>query len=357
MDTQTLTLDLQHIDAAAIDKAAALLRSGELVAFPTETVYGLGADALNPTAVGRIFEVKGRPANDPIIVHIASADQLAEVAVDPPAVVVALAAKFWPGPLTVVLNRASKVAANVGGGRSTVGVRVPNHPIAQALIRAAGVPVAAPSANLFGHTSPTSAHHVLDDLNGKIPLILDGGPTPVGVESTVIDLSVDPPQLLRPGGVTLEAIETFLPNIVTVTHYALPDDGALSGPGMLEKHYAPRAELRLIEGTDGAIRRAILKLSNQLLDQGKKVGLLIATDDKNALPGLDNSIEIVTVGPLKDLDKVAKNLYEGMRKLDARSVDVILARSFPTDGIGAAIHDRLVRAARGQVIQAEQVLQ
>lgn len=350
MQTRTLTLDPGKLDAAILQEAADLIRAGQLVAFPTETVYGLGANASDSAAVGRIFEAKGRPSTDPVIVHLASADQLSEVAIDIPALAQTLIAKFWPGPLTLILKRGPKIVDQVSAGLPTVGVRVPANPIAQALIRAAGVPIAAPSANLFGHTSPTTAHHVLDDLNGKIPLILDGGATGVGVESTIVDLTTDPPGLLRPGGVTLEALQPLIPNLVMIKHYAAENE-AVAAPGMLEKHYAPRAELRLLEGADGAIRRAMLTMSNQILDQGKTVGLLLANDDKNSLPGLDNSVEIVTLGPLEDLEKVAKNLYEGMRKLDARGVAVILARSYPAVGIGSAIRDRLVRAAQGRVIQ------
>jgi L-threonylcarbamoyladenylate synthase len=351
METQVLTIDPQNIDMQKIEQAAQILRSGGLVAFPTETVYGLGADAFNADAVSQIFTVKERPTNDPIIVHVAEQAQLTTVAMDIPPIVNTLIEKFWPGPLTIVLKRAAQVAQNVGGGHATVGVRMPAHPVALALITSLGKPIAAPSANRFGHTSPTDAHHVLDDLNAKIPLILDAGATEIGVESTVIDLSVDPPQLLRPGGVPLEALEPILPNIVVTTRYASPDPTeTLEGPGLLEKHYAPKAELRLIEGPDAAIRRHLVTLSNELLDAGKSVGLLVANEDKETLLGLDVSVEVVTLGPLHDLSKIAQHLYHGMRKLDVRKVDVILARSYPQQGIGAALRDRLVRAAQGKVI-------
>jgi L-threonylcarbamoyladenylate synthase len=349
MDTRTIIIDPEKIDPQKIAEAADLIRGGQVVAFPTETVYGLGANATDSAAVARIYEAKGRPSADPVIVHIAAAEQLAEVAAVVPPLAQTLIAKFWPGPLTLVLARNEKIPPNVSANLPTVGVRMPNHPIAQALIKAAGVPIAAPSANPFGHTSPTDAHHVLDDLNGKIPLILDGGSTPIGVESTVLDLTTDPPQILRPGGVTLEALAQLVPNVEVAARVASTGEVAMPAPGMMEKHYAPHAELRLFEGADGAVRRALISESNKLLDQGKTVGLLVANDDKDSLPGLDNSVPVVTLGPLEDLEKVAKNLYAGMRKLDVRNVDVILARSYPTTGIGGAIRDRLVRAAQGKV--------
>ena len=202
----------------AIAEAAALIRAGELVAFPTETVYGLGADALNAQAVAKIFAAKQRPANDPLIVHIAVTDQLAQLSPAVPALAQALIAAFWPGPLTLVLPRRADLPAILSAGLPTVAVRMPSHPVAQALIEAAGTPIAAPSANLFSHTSPTTAQHVWEDLNGQIPLILDGGPTPVGVESSVLDLSGSHPRLLRPGAVSVEAIARLAPDVEVVRH-------------------------------------------------------------------------------------------------------------------------------------------
>src|SRR5260221_761377 len=210
--TRIATVDPANIDPALITEAAALIRAGQLVAFPTETVYGLGANAFDAEAVARIFEAKGRPATDPLIVHIASSDGLASVALEVPEIARTLIAAFWPGPLTLVLRKQAQVVSAVSAGLQTVAVRMPAHPVALALIKSAGVPIAAPSANLFGHASPTTAQHVVADLDRRIPLVLDAGPTEVGLESTILDVTGDYLRLLRPGGIPLEAIRAHLPD-------------------------------------------------------------------------------------------------------------------------------------------------
>jgi L-threonylcarbamoyladenylate synthase len=349
--TDVLTVNPLHPDAAAIDRAAALIRAGQLVAFPTETVYGLGANALDEQAVSRIFEAKGRPPDDPVIVHIQRLGQLSDVTPPIPDLALALMETFWPGPLTLVLPRGPRVPPNVSAGLPTVAIRMPAHPVAAALIAAADVPVAAPSANLFAHSSPTTAQHVYADLAGRIPLILDGGPTRVGVESTIVDLSGDHPRLLRPGGVPLEAIARFAPTIEVVTCYARPGEGPVPAPGMLLKHYSPRAELRLFDGPDGPLRRALAQIAVDLLGQGRRVGLLVADEDREALSGLD--APVVTLGSLNDLAQIARNLFGGLRDLDAQGVDVILARAYPPNGIGLAVRDRLIRAAGGHLTHVE----
>ncbi|MDQ2807830.1 MAG: L-threonylcarbamoyladenylate synthase, partial [Chloroflexota bacterium] len=250
-ETAIWAVDPQHPDAALLAQAGALLRAGELVAFPTETVYGLGANALDPGAVARIFAAKERPAADPLIVHIADLSGLAEVAADWSDLVAPLAAAFWPGPLTLVLPRGPAVPLAVTAGGATVAVRMPAHPIALGLIRAAGVPIAAPSANRFTRPSPTRAADVAADLDGRLPLILDGGPTQHGVESTVLDLTCSPPRLLRPGAIPLEQLRALLPNVAT-TAPAAPNGEIARSPGTLLKHYAPQAELWLFDGPDPA---------------------------------------------------------------------------------------------------------
>lgn len=338
----------------AIAEAAALIRAGELVAFPTETVYGLGADALNAQAVASIFAAKQRPANDPLIVHIATTDQLAQLSPAVSALANALIDAFWPGPLTLVLLRHPELPVMLSAGLPTVAVRMPAHPVALALIAAAGTPIAAPSANLFSHTSPTTAQHVWDDLNGRVPLILDGGPTPVGVESSVLDLSGERPRLLRPGAVSVEAIARLAPDVEVVRRYLDPADvdaDAQLSPGLLLRHYSPRAEVHLFEGTDEAVQAALAQGARELRLSGKRVGLLIAEEDRAPLEraGVTHIAPIIALGHLGDLEHVARTLFSGLRALDTLGVDVILARAFPAHGIGLAIHDRLTRAAEGRV--------
>jgi len=247
--TLILPVSLEGVPAENLERAAALLRAGKLVAFPTETVYGLGADAMNAEAVKGIFAAKERPYSDPLIVHLPTAEHIFQVAARIPAIVQELARHFWPGPLTLILPRRPDIPPVVTAGGDTVGVRVPGHPIARALLFAAGVPVAAPSANRFMHTSPTTAAHVLADLEGRIDCVLDGGPCGVGVESTVLDITISPPRILRPGGVTLEALRTLLPDVQgpdqrasAETEAAAPAASARA-PGQMPRHYAPHTRL------------------------------------------------------------------------------------------------------------------
>jgi L-threonylcarbamoyladenylate synthase len=340
---------------SAIAEAAALIQAGELVAFPTETVYGLGADALNADAVAKIFVAKQRPANDPLIVHIAAVDQLELISPSVPALALVLIEAFWPGPLTLVLPRHAHLPPMLSAGLPSVAVRMPAHPVAKALIEAAGTPIAAPSANLFSYTSPTTAQHVWEDLRGRIPLILDGGPTPVGVESSVLDLSGPRPRLLRPGGVSLEAIARFATDVDVVRRYVDPGEGAdaeaVASPGMLLRHYSPRAKVYLVEGPETAVQAALAADARDLRKSGKLVGLLIAEEDRGPLEraGVIDYAPVIALGPLDDIEHVARTLYAGLRALDSLGVDVILARAFPAQGIGLAVHDRLLRAAEGRV--------
>lgn len=346
--TRILNIDAHRPDPRFIAKAAAVLRAGGLVAFPTETVYGLGADGLNPAAVARIFEAKERPPTDPLILHIAEPEALASLVLEVPQAARELANRFWPGPLTLVLPKRPVVPDIVTAGLPTVAVRMPAHPVALALIRAAGTPVAAPSANRFGHTSPTTAQHVLEDLGGRIDLILDAGPTPVGVESTVLDLTGPLPTILRPGGLPREAIEAVVgPVAVRVPAQA----GPMPSPGMFPKHYAPRAEMVFLQGPAAWTRTTMRELVARYVAEGHRVGVLIAEEDQEALAGLP--VESVVLGPEDDLEGIARRLYEGLRELDGRGLSLILARDFGERGLGLAIRDRLTRAAGGRVIRAE----
>jgi L-threonylcarbamoyladenylate synthase len=346
--TQTLHISATHPQPDLIAQAAQIIRSGCLVAFPTETVYGLGANALDPQAIERIFIAKGRPATDPLIAHIAHRDQLNDLALDLPSLAIDLGEKLWPGPLTLVLKRNPRVPANLSAGRDTVAVRHPAHPVAAALIESAGVPIAAPSANLFSHPSPTTATHVLHDLDGRIDLILDGGPTKIGVESTVLDLTASIPTLLRPGGISVETLRELIPDLI-VAHRILSADEAASSPGQLLKHYSPNSPMLLFTGPRDLVLEHIHQQVHQLLEDNKRVGLLLPDIDLNQFPDLQSSnLHSFPLGP--DLTTIAHNLFNGLRALDEMSLDVILARDLGRDGLALAIWDRLFRAAEGKVI-------
>lgn len=346
--TQIIPVDPHHPDADAIRQAAAVLRDGGLVAFPTETVYGLGANALDADAIAGIYRAKGRPANNPLIAHISTVAELARVAVDIPERAQQLAAAFWPGALTLVLKRHPQVPGSVSQGRDTIAVRLPSHPVAHALIEAAGVPVVAPSANRFTRPSATTAQHVLADLDGRVDLILDGGPTPIGVESTVVDLTVDPPIVLRPGGVTFEALREHMPDVQRYSAaVAMDDDSARpASPGMLSKHYSPNASMLLFRGPFEAVTDTMRRTIGDCMQAGQKVGLLLPDAEQPLFADLD--VDVVRLGT--DADQMARHLFAALRQLDEQGVDCILARIPPAEGLGVTVGDRLLRAAEGQVI-------
>lgn len=334
-------------ESPAIRRAGELLRAGRLVAFPTETVYGLGADATNATAVERIFAAKERPYSDPLIVHLSTADDLLSVARDVPPVVFALAARFWPGPLTLIVPRAEAISPIVAAGGDTLGVRVPDHPIAHALLDAAGVPVAAPSANRFMHTSPTTAAHVLADLAARVDCVLDAGPCAVGVESTVLDVLVDPPRVLRPGGVTLEALREVVPDVEGPTSQPpgelAPDEKAARAPGQMARHYAPHTRLVVFDARGPVALAALRAEAEVALARGARVGALLPDDETDALAGLP--VVIARLGASGDLAGISRRLYAALRELDSVGLDVILTHTFGKAGLGLAIWDRLRRAA------------
>jgi L-threonylcarbamoyladenylate synthase len=345
--TLVLPVDPAAPDPMAIRQAAAVLQDGGLVAFPTETVYGLGANALDAEAVQGIFAAKGRPAYDPLIVHLAGPEALADVVAEIPPLVETLAARFWPGPLTLVLPRGPRIPLTVTAGGPTVAVRIPAHPVALALIRTAGFPIAAPSANRFGHLSPTQAAHVLDDLDGCIDVLLDGGPTPVGVESTVLSLVTPVPTILRPGGVSREALAAVLGQVDVEGCVFTAEDVAPS-PGTLAQHYAPRAKLTLYQGSREAVLRAMHAAAAQLAAAGQRVGLLLAEGDASAFAGLPVTIQSIETDG--ELESAARQLFTALRALDRAGVTAILARDFGAHGLGLAIRDRLTRAAAGHVV-------
>ena len=355
--SDVIRIDPLAIDRAALAPAADRLRSGGLVAFPTETVYGLGAHALDRAAVRRVFEVKGRPPTDPLIVHVASVEDMTRLVSDVPEIAQTLAARFWPGALTLVLRRASAVPDEVTAGLQTVAIRMPSHPVARALLELAGVPVAAPSANLFSRPSPTRAAHVLDDLDGRIDLIVDAGPTELGIESTVLDVTSDSPTILRPGAVTLEMLRQALPGITNLSRDprsgAREHQAAMPAPGMLDKHYSPRAPMTLYEG-NGTVD-AIVADARLARNRGQRVGIIAADEDRRKLAaagGVEGGppLKIVSLGSLDEIEAVAARLYAGFRELDAAGVELILARGFPArSGIGIAVQDRMRRAAGNRI--------
>ncbi len=315
--TRLLTVHPQHPEPTIIAEAARLIRAGGLVAFPTETVYGLGANALDAQAVRNIFLAKERPANDPLIVHIADFEALPPLVTHLPPQVEELAHAFWPGPLTLILPRSAAIPDEVTAGGPTVAVRLPAHPVARALIRAAACPIAAPSANRFGRLSPTRAEDVLADLNGRIDLILDGGPTHVGVESTVLSLVTPVPTILRPGGVSREALAVILGD-VALLHREVEDEEIAPSPGTLSKHYAPRTPLRLLTGADAAILATMRRAALEAASRGKRVGLLVAEEDLPALRNLPAVIEVA--GSLRDPRGVARRLFPALRTLDNANI-------------------------------------
>ena len=352
--TLRLQADPTHLDTVearnAIARAAEILREGGLVAMPTETVYGLGANALDAAAVARIFAAKQRPSWDPIIVHIAGPvtanRMLEEVVADVPETARKLMTAFWPGPLTLLLQRSERVPDSVTAGRRLVGVRMPAHPVASALILQAGIPVAAPSANLFGHTSPTTAAHVLEDLDGRIDAILDAGPTDHGVESTVLDPNQNPMVIYRPGAITADQIRAVAGGEVEVFNVdaelrATPRE-ALPSPGVGIRHYAPRARVILIEAPLADLPQ---RLAAAAADHGQeRIGLMLPAEVAPGSAG-EGSAAIYPWGSWAAPEELARNLYAGLRELDAQGCMVILCPLPPDGGVGAAIRDRLRKAA------------
>ncbi|MBC6976225.1 threonylcarbamoyl-AMP synthase [Bacillus sp. Xin] len=331
-------------DYPQLQEAARLLRENEAIAFPTETVYGLGANAMNDEAIAKIFEAKGRPSDNPLIVHIGAKSQLGEIVREITPVAEVLMKHFWPGPLTIILPKKNGISEKVTAGLDTVGVRMPDHPVALALIEAANVPVAAPSANRSGRPSPTLAHHVYEDLNGKIAGIVDGGATGVGVESTVVDCTSEVPTILRPGGITKEQLEEVI-GTVSLDPALKDEKEKPKAPGMKYTHYAPKAPLSIVEGS----REFIQQLVDKKKEEGYTVGVLTTEEYQHVY----KADVVLSCGVRSDLASVATKLYDVLRTFDASKVDVIFSESFPNEGIGNAIMNRLTKAAGHHIIIEE----
>ncbi|MED1202911.1 L-threonylcarbamoyladenylate synthase [Heyndrickxia acidicola] len=329
--------------ASLLEEAAKALKSDEVVAFPTETVYGLGANAKSDTAVEKIYKAKGRPNDNPLIVHISDYSELDELVESIPAKAKKLMDAFWPGPLTVILERKPGVLSEyVTAGLSTVGIRMPDHPVALRLIKKSGLPIAAPSANQSGRPSPTSAKHVMDDLSGRIAGVLDGGETGVGVESTVIDCSLEPPMIFRPGGISKEQIEVVIGYVDIDPALHENEKEKPKSPGMKYTHYAPDAPMYLVEGDQAFLQQLI----EEKRETGLKVGVL-ATEE--SATGYDADA-VIPCGSRGDLESVAHSLYDTLRAFNEENIDVIFSEVFPYQGIGLAIMNRLEKAAGKQWI-------
>ena len=348
MRAEVVAMTGENLDMDAIKKAGDILKAGGLVAFPTETVYGLGGNALDPQASMKIYAAKGRPSDNPLIVHIAELEQLEKITTEIPEGARILAEKYWPGPLTMIVWKNEKVPYETTGGMDTVAIRMPNHPVALALIDESGCMIAAPSANTSGKPSPTEAGHVALDLDGKIPMILDGGPVGIGIESTIIDLTEKVPMILRPGYITKEMLEEVLGEEVRIDPGIIASDSTKKpkAPGMKYKHYAPKADLVLVEGEQEAVVAEINALVREKQAAGLKVGV-VATDETESLYQADY---VVTIGARSDEDAIARHLYKILREFDDWNVDAIYSESFSTPRIGQAIMNRLMKAAGHQVI-------
>ena len=327
MKTEVIKIDQNNMDTEALERAAAIIRDGGLVAFPTETVYGLGADALSAEASKKIYAAKGRPSDNPLIVHVAEFSDMEKIAQEMPEEAKKLADAFWPGPLTMIVRKNDKVPYETTGGMDTVAVRMPNHPVALELIRRSGGYIAAPSANTSGKPSPTLAEHVAFDMDGRIPMILDGGPVGIGIESTIVDLTEDIPMILRPGYITPKILARIFQNV-------------------RNRHYAPKADLILVDGEEEKVVAKINALAKEAVLLGKKVGIIGTDETIDRYP----EGEVVSIGARSDEDAIAKHLYKLLRDFDEKEVDIIYSESFATPRIGQAIMNRLLKAAGHQVI-------
>ena len=335
------------IEEDGIRRAGEILKKGGLVAFPTETVYGLGANALDETAAGRIYRAKGRPSDNPLIVHIADWKDIFLIAEEIPEQAEKLAEAFWPGPLAMILQKSDAVPLTTTGGLSTVAVRMPDHDIARALIRAGGGYVAAPSANTSGRPSPTTAQHVADDMDGVIDMIIDGGPAGIGLESTIVDLTEGTPVILRPGYINEEMLGRVLGRIET-DRALISDDDTIrpKAPGMKYRHYAPKAQLFIVEGEEERVRKKINEMAGQHALRGGKVGV-IGTDESL---GYYHEGIVKSIGSRLDEISIAQHLYGILREFDELDVSVIYSESFETPQMGQAIMNRLIKAAGHQII-------
>lgn len=353
METEIIKIDqdkegFTEAEDQALRRVGRIIKNGGLAAFPTETVYGLGGDALNPDSSRKIYAAKGRPSDNPLIVHICRFEDIYGIASNVPEAAVKLARAFWPGPLTMILRKSDRVPSETTGGLDTVAVRFPSHPAARRLIEYGGGYIAAPSANLSGKPSPTRAKYVIEDMEGRIDAIVDGGEAGIGLESTIIDLTVDPPQILRPGYVTEEMLERVTGQVETDAGSIAPDgEKAPRAPGMKYRHYAPRGVLTIVEGEPEAVVSYVNKQAAQDRLAGEKTGV-IATEETRGQYAAD---VVKCVGSREDRESVARNLFAVLREFDDENVVRIYSESFSSQGLGQAIMNRLLKAAGHRVIK------
>jgi L-threonylcarbamoyladenylate synthase len=339
--TEVLRINSKKPDDAIIETASSLIRSGEIVAFPTETVYGLGANALDPLAISKIYQIKGRPSDNPLIVHIGDLNMLSGLVSTISPREMRMIKKFWPGPITLIFKKSKSVPKITTGGLGTVAVRMPRNKIALALIKRSGLPIAAPSANLSGKPSPTNASHVKEDLDGKVKLILDGGRTQIGIESTVIDMTPRIPVILRPGGISKERIEDEIGEVSfhdTLLGIRSKSKKINKSPGMKYRHYSPNARVIIVEGSKTRAEEKIIELTKKLKDDGKRVSIM--TTNRSLKP---NANIIQFLG--NNLDTIARNLFANLRKADKDHIDVIVVQGIKYNNTGFAIMNRLKKAA------------
>ena len=353
MKTKIKKTSVDNIDMDTINQAGEIIRQGGLVAFPTETVYGLGADALNEEAAAKIYAAKGRPSDNPLIAHIADLEMLKPLVEEIPPVAEKLMDAFWPGPMTLIFNKSNLVPKGTTGGLDTVAVRYPNHPIAQALIKAAGVSIAAPSANLSGKPSPTLGEHVIDDMDGRIDMIIDGGMVGMGLESTIIDVTVNPPMILRPGFITYEMVKEIVPDATEDrTIFTKPTkEFKPKAPGMKYRHYAPSADYTIYKGDEVKVAEKIIELANEKADEGKITGIITADQHLHMYQGrLNKSIKVVSLGDLEKPETVANHLFKALRDFDKVDTEFIYGEAFSEKNVGQAIMNRLTKAAGYNII-------
>lgn len=344
MNTEIVKLDAANIDETAIERAAEIIKNGGLVAFPTETVYGLGANALDAEASKKIYEAKGRPSDNPLIAHIASLDTLDEIVEDVSDVAKKLIDKFWPGPMTLIFKKKDLVPDSTTGGLKTLAVRFPENEIAKALIEKSGVPIAAPSANTSGKPSPTKGEHVIEDLDGKVDMILDGGEVGLGLESTIIDVT-DKPTILRPGFITQEMLEQVIEEVeLDKTILEKPtEDFAPKAPGMKYRHYAPKTELVIVRGSAENVAQKIREEA-----KNREIAIITVDQHKDLYDELD--AKVVSWGDLENMDEIAHKIFDALRRVDEWGVDIIYCEAFEEEGLGLAVMNRLTKAAGYQVI-------
>lgn len=343
MDTRVIKVSETDPEEELLQEAAEILRRGGLVAFPTETVYGLGADGLNANAVKNIFHAKGRPSDNPLILHIADIESLKALTFEVSDKAKIVMKAFWPGPLTIILPRSLLVPNEVTAGLSTVGIRYPSHPIAQKLLQVAKIPVAAPSANLSGKPSPTEGKHVIKDLMGRVDMIIEGGPCAFGLESTILDMTSEIPMILRPGAITIEMLRSVLGQVEMdpAIEKNSTEDFVAKAPGMKYRHYAPRAVMMIVNGRKEDVVAKIQQLTKEYISKGEIVGIMATEETK----GEYHANYVQSVGSRKAPEQIAKNIFRVLREFDELPVEVILAEGYEKKEIGTAIMNRLSKAA------------